>query len=208
MVQGRGLDFAQRFNTSRWAETLAFNALNLQKNFICIRFGLSIIRDSGQLAAYSAAAPKEPDLVVLNKRLLPRDLLAALVKLELDVSDIERNSADFLKLWKAIRPFAIASIEIEFSPYRAADMKGRNWEKRELAKLIARPLKHAKSPTAPNIFIKEEDLPRLADWQSQNKIPIFVLHVFDQESFAIKLSDVRIPLKLDAQSTANWTVGA
>jgi hypothetical protein len=87
-------------------------------------------------------------------------------------------------------------------------MKDRNWKKKDLTKLISRPLKHAKAPTAPNIFIKEEDLPRLSAWQASNSISIYVVHVFDQQAFAIKLDDVlsfnnELDSQIDEQNKRN-----
>lgn len=53
-----------------------------------------------------------------------------------------------------------------------------------------RPLKNANPPTAPNIWVKEEDLDRLTAWQSEFGVPIIIAHLFDQEGFAVSLREV------------------
>ena len=55
----------------------------------------------------------------------------------------------------------------------------------------SRPLKRATPPTAPNVIVKEEDLPKLLDWQRFTEVPIIVVHLFDQEGFAVRLNTLR-----------------
>ena len=69
-------------------------------------------------------------------------------------------------------------------------MKERHWKIRTPEKWDARPLKHAKPPTAPNIWVKKEDIEKLNAWESDFGIPIVVAHVFDQEAFAVALTKV------------------
>ena len=69
-------------------------------------------------------------------------------------------------------------------------MKQRNWQPRTLEKWQQRPLKRANPPIAPNIFVKEEDIGKLLAWENKFGVPIVVVHLFDQESFAIRLSEV------------------
>ena len=85
---------------------------------------------------------------------------------------------------------AFVALEIEFSPYQAKEMKARHWKIRTPEKWDARPLKHAKLPTAPNIWVKEEDIEKLNAWENDFGIPIAVAHFFDQEAFAVALSKV------------------
>lgn len=81
-------------------------------------------------------------------------------------------------------------MEIEFSPYKAREMKDRNWKIRTAAEWERRPLKHAKPPIAPNIWVKEGDIAKLMAWQEDFGIPIVVAHFFDQAAFAVSLSKV------------------
>jgi len=85
---------------------------------------------------------------------------------------------------------ALAALEVEFSPYKAKEMKGRHWKPKTVEKWRRRPSRHAKPPSAPNIFVKEEDLPRLIAWEERFRVPIMVVHLFDQEGFAICLREI------------------
>jgi hypothetical protein len=69
-------------------------------------------------------------------------------------------------------------------------MKGRNWQKKTPEQLKKRTLKHANPPVAPNIFVKVEDLQPLRTWSAQRRVPVFVIHVFDQEAFMIGLDQL------------------
>jgi len=70
-------------------------------------------------------------------------------------------------------------------------MAGRDWKPRTLERWTTRPLKNANPPTAPNVIVKEDDLPRLLEWEVIAAVPIIVIHVFDQEAFAVRLSKLR-----------------
>src|SRR5690606_8982289 len=85
---------------------------------------------------------------------------------------------------------ALVGIEVEVSPYRAAEMKGRDWQPKSREVLARRQLKHANPPVAPNIWIKAQDLPRLKGWSRSTGVPILVVHLFDQEGFAIPLDQI------------------
>jgi hypothetical protein len=86
---------------------------------------------------------------------------------------------------------ALAAIEVEFSPYRAREMKGRHWKPKTLDDWNRRPLMHANPPTAPNIWVKQENLEKLMAWERDYGIPILVVHLFDQEAFSIALNTIK-----------------
>lgn len=85
---------------------------------------------------------------------------------------------------------ASAAIEVEFSPYKASEMKGRFWKPKTAEQWERRPLKNANPPIAPNIWVKEEDLSRLNGWENEFGVPILIAHLFDQEGFAVALKAV------------------
>src|ERR1019366_7947422 len=85
---------------------------------------------------------------------------------------------------------ASAAVEVEFSPYKANEMKGRFWEPKTTEQWERRPLKNANPPIAPNIWVKEEDLSRLNGWENEFGVPILIAHLFDQEGFAVALKAV------------------
>lgn len=186
-MAGRGIDFEHRFNTSRWAEDLLKKSLNEQSGLIAVRFGLSEVKPSGKIK-YDKAAWKEPDLLVFETAKLTKEELASLKSG--DFSEMEREKLQKGGPRSFLTEKACAAIEVEFSPYKASEMKHRNWALKTKEQWTRRPLKHANPPTAPNIWVKEEDLSRLNGWVSEFRVPIVIAHLFDQEGFAVKLSAI------------------
>jgi hypothetical protein len=186
-MRGRGIDFKQKFNTSRWAEDLLIRSLDHALGVKTVRYGISTFVPEGEELVYGNSKYKEPDLLVFKaealsekeKQLLGDGLLDWKERAELGKAGLD----DLLKR-------AFVALEIEFSPYQAKEMKERHWKIRTPEKWDARPLKHAKPPTAPNIWVKEEDIEKLNAWENDFGIPIAVAHFFDQEAFAVALSKV------------------
>jgi hypothetical protein len=184
-MRGRGIDFAHRFNTSRWAEDLIIHALGSEHGLCTVRFGLSAIRPEDKLE-YGTTPYKEPDLLTFaleDLTAFQKEILSTV-----DLESAERSMFEDGQHLNFAFEKALCAIEVEFSPYRAREMKDRNWEPRTVEKWNRRPLKRANPPTAPNVIVKEEDLPKLLKWQESTAVPIVILHLFDQESFAISLN--------------------
>lgn len=185
--RGRGIDFEHRFNTSRWAEDLLFNAINQVDGLLCFRLGLSQTAEDNRPDTGDEKF-KEPDLVVFRASdLTVREtgLLKGKDLTQLRVSDIVQD--DDLK---SLLRKASCAIEVEFSPYQAAEMKGRHWKRKSPALLAGKVRKTAIPPTAPNVWVKLEDLGRLKTWESEFGVNIVVAHVFDQEAFSVSLSEI------------------
>jgi hypothetical protein len=185
-MRGRGIDFEHRFKTSRWAEDLLIDTLAQPgTGLLAKRFGLSRVRSSKELAQVQSAEVKEPDLIVFAIE----DLTGQEDKLlhETDLEVLPRAAFDEPK-YQFVFAKALVAIEVEFSPYKASEMKGRYWKCRDSNAWDRRPLKHAKPPVAPNIFVKEQDLGPLDAWQRVTQVPIIVAHIFDQEGFAYPLA--------------------
>lgn len=187
-MRGRGIDFEHRFNTSRWAEDLLIHALGAKHGLLTVRFGLSEIRPEAQLV-YGETSYKEPDLLTYALNDLTNREINLLRSENLEAADRTR----FAKGKELSFAFAkaLAAIEVEFSPYRAKEMKDREWRPRTPERWAQRPLKRANPPTAPNVIVKEEDLPKLLDWQKFTQIPVIIAHLFDQEAFAVTLKAIR-----------------
>jgi hypothetical protein len=196
--RGRGIDFAHRFATSRWAEDLLIGALNATE-FEAVRIGLSETSPDNIIRELDARF-KVPDLLVFERSgLAPRDLeiLRQTDFTQLAPDDFDGNTVHGQLLCKAL-----CAVEVEFSPYRAAEMKGRNWAPPGVEALQRRPRKRAEPPVAPNIWIKHEDLQPLLSWQRHFGIPVAVVHLFDQEGFAIALAVVESVHRRLVQSPA------
>lgn len=158
--------------------------------FVVARLGLSSVAPSPRMRDRDSGE-KVPDLLIWDRAAVTSSELSALEAVGFDLRPevAPAQSADVATGLPAING-ALAGIEIEFSPYRARDMKGRHWAPPSIEALRRRPRKHAKAPIAPNIFIKEEDLVPLEAWSRRTGVPVVVLHVFDQEAFAVMLTDI------------------
>jgi hypothetical protein len=186
-MAGRGIDFEHKFNTSRWAEDLLLKSLRAQTELVVIRFGLSKVKAAHEVK-YDKSLGKEPDLLIYKT--------ADLTELEqkiLEAGDLSEEGREKLRLGGElhfIMAKASAAIEVEFSPYKASEMKGRFWKPKTAEQWERRPLKNANPPIAPNIWVKEEDLSRLNGWENEFGVPILIAHLFDQEGFAVALKAV------------------
>ena len=152
-----------------------------------VRYGLSAYVPEGRELVYGASKYKDPDLLVFRSDALSAKERGLLGDGSLDWK--ERAALGKVGLDALLRR-AFVALEVEFSPYRAKEMKGRHWKVRTPEKWEARPLMHATPPTAPNIWVKEEDIDKLSAWERDFGIPIVVVHVFDQEAFSVTLAKV------------------
>ncbi len=180
-ARGRGPDFELRFQTSRWAEDLVLTAFR-NTSWIAVRLGASRYR-SDDAVPDRAGQLKEPDLLLFAMSGLTADEIRFL-----ETADFENHTSEDLQEGSAVKNWigrANLALEIEFSPYRAAEMSGRHWKP-----MLTRKRLRKDPPVAPNIWVKEEDVPRLEGWQSQFEVPIWILQLFDQEAFAIRLDQV------------------
>lgn len=186
--RGRGVDFEHRFRTSRWAEDLLLRSFD-ESEYVAVRIGLSEISADGIIPDL-VLAHKVPDLLVFDRRTLGEG-----DRKRLDTADLTKLSAVQLDPASAFgRLFRKArfAVEVEFSPYKAAEMSDRGWQPRtkELIERRQRIAAEPKIPVAPNIWIKDQDLQPLLAWQTLFKVPVLVFHVFDQEAFCVKLDQV------------------
>jgi len=186
-MAGRGIDFEHRFKTSRWAEDLLLASLRTQPGLVAVRFGLSQVKAARDVK-YDKSSWKEPDLLVYkNADLTERE------RKTLEVGDLSGESREKLPPGGALHfvvAKACAAVEVEFSPYKASEMKGRFWKPKTAEQWKHRPLKNASPPIAPNIWVKDEDLSRLNGWTAEFGVPIVIAHLFDQEGFAVALKDI------------------
>jgi hypothetical protein len=182
--RGRGIDFEHRFKTSRRAEDLVISALGSDHGLMTVRLGVSEVRGDDDLATADPRY-KIPDLLVLS-----RPDLTPEHRLLLESADLVRQPLDAFLPGGDFRfaiESALAAVEVEFSPYRAAEAKGRHWIPPSPQRLRTRPRRTATPPTAPTIFVKHEDLGGLVCWEKEFRLPIVVIHLFDQEAFCIPL---------------------
>lgn len=137
-MPGRGIDFEHKFRTSRWAEDLLIQSLGPKHNLLTRRFGLSEVRPNNTLH-YDANAYKEPDLLIYQLSGLTASEGELLERIQLTSASRERFSANG-NLRFAIEK-AMVAVEVEFSPYKAREMKGRHWRPKTTDAWNRRPLK-------------------------------------------------------------------
>lgn len=187
--QDRGLDFEQRYHTSKWAEDRTFEAINQIPTLLCVRLGLSQTSKKGR-AHVAVDECKAPDLLVFKRSALSLSEIETLA----DSNLTQQTSSALHKdpVLGQIISKACSAVEVEFSPFQARDMSGRKWKCVTPKNLLhhGKPRKHANPPIAPNIFVKLEDLPRLRAWYKLFHVPIVVSHIFDQEAFAVSLDKI------------------
>jgi hypothetical protein len=183
--RGRGSDYKQRFQTSRWAEDVFFEHLNAHDDIVAVRFGLSKVSDADEVDVGDETI-KEPDLLAYRRSSLSTNEAAFLTKKKLALDETPRS-----ELPEFVYRKAKAAFEVEFSPYRASEMKDRFKLPAPYGPDKKTPKNIPSPPTAPNIFVKDEDLGRLTKWQERHKVrDIFVAHFFDQEAFMINLKRI------------------
>lgn len=122
-MAGRGIDFEHRFNTSRWAEDLLLQSLNAQRGYLAVRFGMSQVRAAKDVT-FDRSAWKEPDLLVYTPGSLTEGEQRALAGRDLSTQSREKFKVEGELHFVVSK--AAAAVEVEFSPYRASEMKGRN----------------------------------------------------------------------------------
>ena len=196
VVRGRGKDFTGNLRMSRWAEDLSISAFD-STSYIAVHFGAS----SSTHAPYVEVDlnTKEPDLLVFRRAdLLPEELkfLERMNEIteENDNSELMTcNRSDFEegKNLHWVLNKAVCAIEVDQSAsnskaFRERDCEPKPWEikKRQGPKNLPNP------PSAPNVWIKIEDIPRLCAWQENHGVRIVILHLFNYEAFGVTLSDV------------------
>lgn len=189
----RGSDFLMRWAQGRWSEEIVMQALDQTSQFGIIPYGPSTVApdDPTELELFFekmdviAQEGKRPDLLLydkitfewvqneLEKRLGSTEKMAETPSVELrDV--IAKAQAAFEienSLWVTER---MPGFGKPFSRYTRGKNKGR--------------LKPA--GIIPTIIVKQEDIPRLQQWEANYNIPIYVVHIFYDRGYFIKFGDI------------------
>ena len=199
-IRGRGEDFAGNLSMSRWAEDLAISGFE-ETPLIAVHFGPSSA--SNMEIINMDTDIKEPDLLVFRQDSLTSeefDLLNAMNDAtesgeNNQLMTCDRNEFDDGGDYSWVIDKAIAAIEIEYSAsnslaFRERECQPKMWRVANLNKRQG-PKNIPKAPAAPNVWVKGEDLNRLQAWEEKYEIPIIVLHFFNHEAFAVRLSFVR-----------------
>lgn len=189
----RGSDFLMRWSQGVWAEKRLVDALNKTNQFYAIAYGPSGTAPTDDVRAFELYFErlehaglgniKRPDLLVFKISDKPFvDEFVAAIGGESELPFITED-----KLQDLIQK-AIIAVECENSLWVAEKMPAYNTPMRPQKRLGGK-MGLSKSAVLPTIIIKEEDRIPLGKWQTDNKIPIHVWHVFFDRAYGISFDE-------------------
>jgi hypothetical protein len=189
----RGSDFLMRWAQGRWSEEIVIRALDRTSEFGVIPYGPSTVAPEDPTALelffekmdVIAQEGKRPDVLLYEKDTFDW----AQSELERRLGSVEKMAETSSAQVRDVITKARAALEIENSLWVTEKMPGfgKPFSRYTRGKNKGR----LKPPgIVPNIIVKQEDIPRLQQWEADYGIPIYVVHVFYDRGYFIKLGDV------------------
>lgn len=175
----RGADFLMRFMQGRWAEDRIVESINNTTEYRAVPYGLSQVYVSDgeeSIAEYwerfstIEVHGKRPDVVVFQ-----RSVYEEVIDQISDEPTLMPEAE-----WRTLIPRCVCTIEAENSLWRAEKMPDKDQ---------SLPLRR-KDFIAPTIWVKEEDAPRLLEWQNVYEKPIYVVQVFFDQAYCARLQTI------------------
>jgi len=189
----RGSDFLMRWSQGRWSEEIVIRALNQTRQFGVIPYGPSTVApdDPRELELFFEKMDtinqegKRPDLLLYDKLAFTW----AQTQLEHRLGSIEKMAESPSAPLRDVIARARAALEIENSLWVTEKMPGfgKPFSRYKRGKNKGR-LKPA--GVIPTIIVKQEDIPRLQQWEADFGVPIYVVHIFYDRGYFIKFDDV------------------
>lgn len=189
----RGSDFLMPWAQGRWSEEIVESALNQTSQFGVIPYGPSTIapEDPNELELFFekmdviAQEGKRPDLLLYDKTTFDW----AQVELENRLGSVEKMAQTSSGQLRDVIMRARAALEIENSLWVTEKMPGFG---KPFSRYIRGKNEGRLKPAGiiPTIIVKEEDVPRLRQWQAEYEVPIYVVHIFYDRGYFIKFNDV------------------
>jgi hypothetical protein len=193
----RGSDFLMRWSQGAWSEKSLVRAVDETGGYFALPYGPSSTAPEDnvrefekyfeQLEDAGLADMKRPDLLVFRSE--DRDEMMEAVNRIGGVPRLpftpEKHSDMCLLISRAL-----LAVECENSLWRATKMPDYRAELKPMKRLGGK-LGLKKNAVLPTIIIKEEDRPRLWDWQRKNHLPIHIWHVFFDAAFGLALADAQ-----------------
>jgi hypothetical protein len=189
----RGSDFLMRWSQGRWSEQVVRRALDQTDRFRVIPYGPSTVapNDPKELEAFFdkmdviAQEGKRPDLLLYDKDTFDW----AKRTLEERLGSLERIAETPSRRIRDVITKARAALEVENSLWVTEKMPGFG---KPFSRYTRGKNKGRLKPAGiiPTIIIKEEDIPRLKQWERTYRIPIYVVHVFYDRGYLIKFEQV------------------
>jgi hypothetical protein len=189
----RGSDFLMRWSQGRWSEEIVIRALNQTRQFGVIPYGPSTIapEDPHELELFFetmdtiAQEGKRPDLLLYEKTRFHW----ARTSLERRLGNIEKIVETPSTQLRDVIVQAHAALEIENSLWVTEKMPGFG---KPFSRYTRGKNKGRLKPSGiiPTIIIKEEDIPRLQQWEEAYGVPIYVVHIFYDRGYFVKFDEV------------------
>lgn len=189
----RGSDFLMRWAQGRWSEEIVVRTLNQTSQFGVIPYGPSTVapEDPSELDLFFdkmdviAQEGKRPDLLLYDK------VMFHWVRGELErrLGSVEKMAETPSEQLHDMITKARVALEVENSLWVTEKMPG-------FGKLFSRYTrgknKGRLKPAGiiPTIIVKQEDIPRLQQWEADYGIPIYVVHIFYDRGYFIKFHDI------------------
>jgi len=189
----RGSDFLMRWAQGRWSEEIVIRTLNQTEQFGIIPYGPSTVapEDPNELELFFQTMDvgnqegKRPDLLLYDKATYNW------VRNEVNrrFGNVEKVAETSSSVLEDVISKANAALEVENSLWVTEKMPGfgKPFSRYSRGKNKGR-LKPA--GIIPTIIVKQEDIPRLQQWESVFGIPVYVVHIFYDRGYFIKFNDV------------------
>ncbi len=182
-----------RWAQGRWSEDIVIRTLNQTNQFGVIPYGPSTVapEDPAELELFFermdviAQEGKRPDLLLYDKATFGW----VRGQLERRFGSIEKVAETSSAQLSDVIAKARAALEVENSLWVTEKMPGfgKPFSRYARGKNKGR----LKPPgVIPTIIVKQEDIPRLQQWQTDHGIPIYVVHIFYDRGYFVRFSDV------------------
>jgi hypothetical protein len=189
----RGSDFLMRWAQGRWSEEIVMRAINQTQQLGVIPYGPSTVapEEPRELELFFEKMDeigregKRPDLLLYDKRTFDW----AHGELERRLGGIEKMAEMPSAQVRDVIIKARAAFEIENSLWVTEKMPGFG---KPFSRYVRGKNKGRLKPAGiiPTIIVKQEDIPRLQQWEADYGIPIYVVHIFYDRGYFVKFDDV------------------
>ncbi|MBI2663800.1 AccI family restriction endonuclease [Candidatus Woesearchaeota archaeon] len=189
----RGSDFLMRWSQGVWSEKRVIEAVNKTRKFYAIPYGPSGTAPTDDVRAFELYFErlekaglgdiKRPDILVF--KIGDKAFVDKFLGKVGGASELPFIKEDEMK---ELIQKAIIAVECENSLWVAEKMPDYGSELTPRKRLEGK-MGLKKTAVVPTVIIKEEDRAPLKKWQSQNKIPIHIWHVFFDRAYGIALDE-------------------
>lgn len=188
----RGSDFLMRWSQGVWSEQRIIDAINSTEKFYAVPYGPSGTAPDDDVRKFELyfnrleeaglGNLKRPDLLIFKET--DKKFVDKFIKKlggEEELPFIKENDL------KEIINKAIVAVECENSLWVAEKMPNYSTPMK-LQKRLNGKVGLPKNAVVPTVIIKDEDRAPLRKWQSANKIPIHIWHVFFDKAYGLSFN--------------------